>query len=292
MHIKDSISRKVFNLFNTVLMLVIGLLCIYPFLYVVFASFSDANQFFKFNGFLIAPKGFSLAAYQEVLKHGEIIRGYANTLFVVFVGTALNIILTSMGAYFLSRKDIMLKKPIMIMILLTMYISGGMIPSYLNVRSLGLYQSYWSLILPGAVSTMNLIIMRTAFEGIPDSLEEAARVDGANHFTILFRIILPLSKATVAVMILYYGLAHWNDWFNPMIYLQGAPEKYPLQLILRNMLIDNQSLDSASGGNDQFLIYETMKYAIIVVSTLPMLIFYPFVQKYFDKGVMIGGVKG
>lgn len=274
------------------LMTGIGLVCIYPFMYVVFASFSDANQFFRFNGVLLAPKGFSIAAYKEVFKHGEIIRGYVNTLFVVFAGTALNILLTSMSAYFLSRKQVMLKTPIMVMILVTMYVSGGLIPGYLNVRSLGLYQSYLALILPGAVNTMNLIIMRTSFESIPDSLEEAARVDGANHFTILFRIILPLSKATVAVMMLYYGLAHWNDWFAPMIYLQGVPEKYPLQLILRNMLIDNQMVDSATGGNDQFLIFETMKYAVIVVSTLPMLIFYPFVQKYFDKGVMIGGVKG
>lgn len=292
MHVKDSVSRKIFNICNTMIMALTGMVCIYPFLYVVFASFSDANQFFRFNGFLLMPKGFSLAAYQEVFKHGEIIRGYANTLLVVFAGTALNILLTSMGAYFLSRKNVMLKKLIMMTILLTMYISGGMIPSYLNIRSLGLYQSYLALILPGAVSTMNLIIMKTAFESIPDSLEEAARVDGANHFTILFKIVLPLSKATVAVLVLYYGLAHWNDWFAPMIYLQGVPKKYPLQLILRNMLIDNQMLDSASGGNDQFLIYETMKYAVIVVSTLPMLIFYPFVQKYFDKGVMIGGVKG
>ena len=227
-----------------------------------------------------------------MFKNGDILRGYGNTIFVVVVGTALNIVLTALGAYFLSRKNVMLKKPIMMMILLTMYISGGLIPSYLNVRSMGLYQSYWALILPGAISTMNLIIMRSAFEAIPESLEDAARVDGANHFVILFQIVLPLSKATVAVLVLYYGLAHWNDWFAPMIYLQGAPQKYPLQLILRNMLIDNQMVDSASGGNDQFLIFETMKYAVIVVSTLPMLIFYPFVQKYFDKGVMVGSVKG
>lgn len=292
MKIKESPSRKVFNVFNILLMLVIGFICIYPFLYVVFASFSDAAQFFQYNGVLLAPKGFSTAAYKEVFKNGDILRGYGNTIFVVVVGTALNIVLTALGAYFLSRKNVMLKKPIMMMILLTMYISGGLIPSYLNVRSMGLYQSYWALILPGAISTMNLIIMRSAFEAIPESLEDAARVDGANYFVILFQIVLPLSKATVAVLVLYYGLAHWNDWFAPMIYLQGAPQKYPLQLILRNMLIDNQMVDSASGGNDQFLIFETMKYAVIVVSTLPMLIFYPFVQKYFDKGVMVGSVKG
>lgn len=292
MSIKKSKSRRVFEVLNVALMIFIGLVCIYPFLYVVFASFSDAGQLLKFNGLLLGPKGFSIDAYKEVFKKGEIIRGYANTLLITFAGTALNILLTSMGAYFLSRKNVMLQQPIMILILITMYISGGMIPSYLNIRSLGLYQSYLALILPGAISTTNLIIMRTAFMSVPDSLEEAARIDGASHMTILFKIILPLSKATVAVLVLYYALGHWNNWFGPMIYLQGVPEKYPLQLILRNMLIDNQNINSASGGNDQFLIFEVMKYAVIVVSTVPMLIFYPFVQKYFEKGVMIGGVKG
>lgn len=227
MKIKESPSRKVFNVFNILLMLVIGFICIYPFLYVVFASFSDAAQFFQYNGVLLAPKGFSTAAYKEVFKNGDILRGYGNTIFVVVVGTALNIVLTALGAYFLSRKNVMLKKPIMMMILLTMYISGGLIPSYLNVRSLGLYQSYWALILPGAISTMNLIIMRSAFEAIPESLEDAAHVDGANHFVILFQIVLPLSKATVAVLVLYYGLAHWNDWFAPHDLLAGCTAEIP-----------------------------------------------------------------
>lgn len=292
MRIKESRSRKVFLFVNSVLMAFIALICIYPFLYVIFASFSDPGQFLQYNGFLAAPRGFSLAAYQEVFKKKEIVRGYGNTLLITFGGTALNIFLTALGGYFLSRKNVMLKTPIMFMILLTMYISGGMIPSYLNIRSLGLYQSYLALILPGAIGTTNMIIMRTSFAAIPDELEEAARMDGASHMTILFRIILPLSKATVAVLVLYYALGHWNDWFGPMIYLQGVPQKYPLQLILRNMLIDNQNINSASGGDDQFLIFEIMKYAVIVVSTVPMLIFYPFVQKYFEKGVMIGGVKG
>lgn len=292
MHIKESKSRKIFMVFNVILMVIVGIISIYPFLYVVFASFSDANQLLKFNGLLLAPKGFSLAGYVEVFKKGEIIKGYANTLLITFAGTAINIFLTALGGYFLSRKNVMFKNVVMFMMLLTMYVSGGMIPSYLNVRSLGLYQSYLALILPGAISTMNLIIMRTAFESIPDSLEEAARIDGANHLTILFKIIMPLSKATIAVLVLYYALGHWNDWFGPMIYLQGVPDKYPLQLILRNMLIDNQNINSAAGGNEQFLVFEVMKYAVIVVSTVPMLVFYPFIQKYFEKGVMIGGVKG
>jgi len=289
---KESTSRKVFLAFDYILMVVVAVVCIYPFLYVVFASFSDAGRLLKYNGLLLAPQGFSLAAYKEVFKKKDILTGYANTLLITFVGTAINIVMTALGAYFLSRKDVVLKGPVMVFIMITMYISGGMIPSYLNIRSLGLYQSYWALILPGAVSTMNLIIMRTAFQSVPDSLEEAAILDGASHLTILFRIILPLTKATTAVLVLYYALGHWNDWFGPMIYLQGKPQKYPLQLILRNMLIDNQNINSASGGDDQFLIFEVIKYVVIVISTVPMLVFYPFVQKYFQKGVMIGGVKG
>ncbi|MDD4849813.1 MAG: carbohydrate ABC transporter permease [Gemmiger sp.] len=292
MHIKESRSRKAFMVFDYVLMVAITLICIYPFLYVVFASFSDPAELMKFNGALLSPRGFTLAGYQEVFKKKDIISGYSNTILITVTGTVINIVMTALGAYFLSRRDVVLKVPVMIFIMITMYISGGMIPSYLNIRSLGLYQSYWALILPGAVSTMNLIIMRTAFQSIPESLEEAAILDGASHMTILFRIILPLSKATVAVLVLYYALGHWNDWFGPMIYLQGTPEKYPLQLILRNMLIDNQNINSASGGTDQFLLFEVIKYVVIVISTVPMLIFYPFVQKYFEKGVMIGGVKG
>lgn len=279
-------------MFDYILMCLIALICIYPFLYVVFASFSDPGELLKFNGPLLAPRGFSLAGYQEVLKKPDIVRGYGNTLFITVAGTAVNIVMTALGAYFLSRKDVVLKGPVMLFIMITMYISGGMIPSYLNIRSLGLYQSFGALILPGAISTMNLIIMRTAFQAVPDELEEAAILDGASHLTILFKIVLPLCKATVAVLVLYYALGHWNDWFGPMIYLQGTPEKYPLQLILRNMLIDNQNINSASGGDDQFLLFEVIKYVVIVISTVPMLIIYPFIQKYFEKGVMIGGVKG
>jgi len=291
-HIKESRSRKVFLVFDCALMVFIAMICIYPFLYVVFASFSAPGELLKFNGLLLSPLGFSVQAYKEVLKKPDIITGYANTLLITVVGTFVNIVMTALGAYFLSRKDVVLRNPVMVFIMITMYISGGMIPSYLNIRSLGLYQSYWALILPGAISTMNLIIMRTAFQSVPDDLVEAAILDGASHMTILFKILLPLCKATVAVLVLYYALGHWNDWFGPMIYLQGKPERYPLQLILRNMLIDNQNINSASGGDDQFLLFEVIKYVVIVISTVPMLIVYPFVQKHFEKGVMIGSVKG
>lgn len=288
---RKSQGKRVFDWVNGTLLLLLSVICLYPILYVIFASFSDANQFFRFNGFLYKSEGFSLSAYREVLKNKDILIGYSNTIFIVVVGVTLNIVLTALGAYFLSRKNVLWKNLIMGLILLTMYVGGGLVPSYLNIKDLGLFDTYGALILPGAISTFNLIILRTSFLSIPDSIEESARVDGASHFTVLFKIILPLSKATLAVLILYYGVGHWNAWFNAMIYLQD-PNKFPLQLILRSMLIQNQLIDSASGGDDQFLLFQTMKYAVIVVSTLPVLMLYPFLQKYFEKGVMIGSVKG
>lgn len=284
-------GNKIFGFINKSFLLILAGVCLYPILYVIFASFSNANLFFRFNGFLLKPLGFSLAAYKEVLKNKDILIGYSNTIFIVVAGVFLNIVMTALGAYFLSRKNVLWKNLIMGMILVTMYISGGLIPSYMNIKELGMFDTYWALIIPGAISTFNLIILRTSFLGIPDSIEESARVDGASHFTILFNIVMPLSKATLAVLVLYYGVGHWNSWFNAMIYLQD-PNKYPLQLILRTMLIQNQLVDSASSGDDQFLLFETMKYAVIVVSTLPVLMLYPFLQKYFEKGVMIGSVKG
>ena len=182
----------------------------------------------------------------------------------------------------------------MILIIITMYFNGGLIPNYLNIKQLGLYDSLFSLILPGAISTFNLIIMRTAFFAVPDSLEESARLDGANHFVILFRIILPLTMPTVAVLILYYAVGHWNSWFNAMIYLKTR-DKFPLQLILREILIQNDTTAMTAGSGDtgdKLAIAETIRYATIVVATVPILCVYPFLQKYFVKGVMVGAVKG
>jgi putative aldouronate transport system permease protein len=189
----------------------------------------------------------------------------------------------------------MWSRPVMIMIIITMYFNGGLIPNYFNIKELGLYNSIWSLILPGAISTFNLIILRTAFLAVPDSLEESAKLEGANHFVILFRIILPLTMPTVAVLILYYAVGHWNSWFNAMIYLKTRT-KFPLQLILREILIQNDSTSMTAGMSgdtgDKLAIAETIRYATIIVATLPILCVYPFLQKYFTKGVMVGAVKG
>ena len=217
---------------------------------------------------------------------------YKNTLIILVIAVTLNMFLTALGAYFMSRKNVMLKKPITLLIIFTMYFSGGLIPVYLNVKSLGLLDTYAALILPVAINTFNLIIMRTAFASIPESLEESARLDGAGHFRLLFQIILPLSKATVAVILLYYAVEHWNSWFNAMIYLNDR-NKFPLQLVLQEILIQNDtsSMTQMVSAGDSSSVGETVKYAVIIVSSLPIFCIYPFIQKYFEKGVMIGAVK-
>jgi putative aldouronate transport system permease protein len=290
MKIRKSLGENIFNMFNILFMAVLMFVTLYPLWHVAMASISDGTEVMKYRGPIFLPLGFSTGAYHVVFQNPMISRGYLNTLFVVFVGVTLNIIMTSLGAYFLSRKGVMLKKPIMMAIVFTMFFSGGLIPFYLTVKDLHLDNSLWSLIIPGIISTFNLIIMRTAFMAIPDSLEESAKIDGASHFTILSRIIIPLAAPTIAVMVLYYGVGHWNSWFNAMVFLRKR-ELFPLQLILREILIQNSSGDVTSQAIDQEKASETVKYAVIIVATLPILFVYPFLQKYFVKGVMIGAVK-
>lgn len=282
-----------FDVGNTVFMVALIVVTLYPLLYVLFASFSDPATFIQTRGILVAPLGFTTAAYQAVFAYPIILISYENTLFYVVAGTAINLVMTSLGAYGLSRKNVLLKNPIMFLIVFTMFFSGGLIPTYLLVaNTLGLVDTRWALILPPAVNTLNLLIMRTAFQSVPEALEEAARIDGANDFTILFRIVLPLSMPVVAVMILFYSVGHWNAFFNALIYLRTR-ELYPLQLVLREVLISNstQGLTAGVSTRDVMPIGETIKYAVIVVATLPILCVYPFVQRYFVKGVMLGGIK-
>lgn len=291
--IRKTAAERGFDVFNVLFMLVLCVIMLYPLLYVVFASFSNPDRFVAHTGLLLAPAGFTLQAYQNVLSNPYILSGYLNTAFIVVVGVIVNLFMTSLGAYALSRPQLAFRRPIMLAIMFTMYFSGGMIPSYFNVQDLGLMDSLWALILPGAISTMNLVIMRTAFEAIPQSLEESARIDGANEWVILWRIMLPLTKATLAVMVLYYGVGHWNAWFNASLYIRER-SRYPLQLILREILVRDQASDmmSVSESSGEFInLRETIKYATVIVATVPVLCVYPFIQKYFTKGVMIGAVK-
>lgn len=289
--IKGSIGEQFFDVFNVIFMLLLMILCFYPMYHVLLASFSNGVQLMRHEGLLLWPAGFSLSAYKAVLENQMIPTGYGNTLFIVIVGTTLNIFMSMLGAYFLARKDQAIGKYAMIFIVITMFFSGGMIPGYLNVRELGMYNSLWALILPGAISTFNMIIMKTAFMSIPASLEESAKLDGAGHLTILSRLFVPLSKATIAVLVLYYGVGHWNAWFGAMMYLQDRM-LYPLQLILREILINNDVNAMLNVAVDVEQISDTIKYSVVIVTTLPIIALYPFLQKYFVKGVMVGAVKG
>lgn len=286
---KKITGKKIFDICNYIFMVLVIIATGYPFLYVVIASFSDPTALSTYTGILIWPlQPITTKAYELVLSLPSIVSGYRNTLIVLALGLATNMVFTILGAYFLSIKGPMFKSIVSFMIIFTMYFWGGMIPSYLNVKDLGLLDSLWALILPGAVNTTNLIILKSGFESIPDSLVEAAQLDGASYFQILWKVMLPLSKATIAVIVLYYAVAHWNAWFDASIYLLDS-KKYPLQLILRNMLDSASNID---GMDDMAQYVELVKYALIVVSTVPILVVYPFLQKYFTKGVMIGAVKG
>lgn len=285
---------KVFTFFNILLMSIIVLITAYPVYYVVIASFSDPAALSIHTGLLAVPlKPFTASAYKLVFQNQQILKGFINTFYVMAIGLSLNLILTALGAYFLTIKGPILKTPITFMIIFTMYFSGGMIPSYLNIKDLSLLNSLWSLILPSAITTTNLIIMKSAFQSIPESLSESARLDGASYFQILIRIMIPLSKATMAVMVLYYGVARWNSWFPASIYLNNS-DLFPLQLVMRNVLnMANQMAGGTGAGADEMAqVVELIKYALIVVTTAPILALYPFLQKYFVKGVMIGAVKG
>lgn len=268
----------------------IAIICLYPMLYVLFASLSDPVRLMNNRGLLISPLGLTLDGYKTVLSDSNIFIGYGNTLFYVSVGTALNLALTVLGAYALSRNDFWGKKFVTFLIVFTMYFNGGLIPNFLLAKSLGILNTRLALILPTAIGTWNLLIMRTAFRSIPRSLEEAAIIDGADDLRILIHVTLPLSKATLAVIFLFYAVGHWNEWFPALIYLPRARELYPLQMFLRERLITSNTIQE--GGAELDLSTELIKYCTIIVSTLPILFLYPFLQKYFVKGVMLGSVKG
>jgi putative aldouronate transport system permease protein len=260
---------------------------------VAFASLSDPTRIAAWRGVLWAPLGFSTAAYKAVFDNPFIYIGYRNTLFYVTVGTTANMLMTILGAYCLSRQNVMWKRPLSLLIVFTLFFSGGLIPSFLLVaKTLDWVDNPLAVIVPGVINTFNLLVLRTAFEAVPPSLEEAARMDGANDFTILYKVIVPLSLPSIAVVTLFYAVGHWNAFFSALIYFRNV-ELFPLQLILRQILIanDTQNMTAGTSSGDVEAIATTIKYAIIMVATLPILFVYPFAQRYFVKGVMVGGVK-
>jgi putative aldouronate transport system permease protein len=293
---KKTVGETTFDIFNHIFMLIFAFICFYPMWYIFVGSFSNSTKLVMHRGILLWPIDIRFSTYKHVLDNPKIWTGYANTIFVVVVGTTLNVLLTAIAAYFLSRRQVFWKNAVMILIVITMFFSGGLIPLYLVVVNLQLRNSLWSLILPTLIAPYNVIVMRTYFMGLPYEMEESAYIDGAGHITILSRIVLPLSMPVVAVMILWYGVGHWNAWFHASIFINEG-EKYPLQLVLRQILIRGSVFTSEGGmsnagdGSEVFFSV-VIKYTVIIVCTLPILLIYPLLQKYFVKGIMIGAIKG
>lgn len=290
--IKQSAGSRIFDGCNIVILTLLSLVCLYPVWYVLAASFSEPNLMTQHTGGLLAPLGFSLSSYKAVFHNPMILSGYLNTIKILMLSLITQLTMTSLGAYFLSRKGVMWKKPIMMLITFTMFISGGIIPFYQTLQDFHLTNTHWGLVVPFMISTYNMIILRTSFESIPESLSEAARIDGAGHYRILFSIILPLSKSIMAVMVLYYGVSTWNGWFWGSTILSDRA-MYPLQVVLREILMQNDTSSMTAGvsAGDVEAVGATIRYATIIVATLPILCIYPFLQKYFTKGVMVGAVK-
>lgn len=293
MKIRESMARRVFLVVNTIMLALIGFACFAPMWHVLCCSISDPTVLAREGGFHLWPVApFSLAGYQAVLSYRNIAVGYMNTIFYVVVGTALNLVLTIVAAYVLSRKRFLPGRVIMLLLTFTMLFNGGLIPTYLVYVRLGLINTRLAVLLSTAFNVFNMVILRTSFQGIPEALEESARLDGANDLVILTRIILPLSKASVAVITLFVAVTIWNSWFTSAIY-QMDRSMWPIQMFLREVLINNSQKSLEAGAKASAMELQILvKYAIIIVATLPILCIYPFAQKYFVKGVLIGSVKG
>ena len=289
---KKSVGNLTMDIVIWVILLAAGLLALYPMWYVLVASFMDATDLTKSTGILLWPKEPDITAYSLVFKNKLLLSGLKNSVKILILSLPLSIVMTLLCGYFMACSGMMFKKIIVFMIMFTMFFGGGLIPTYLNIRSLGLYDTVWALVVPGCLSVYNSIICKTSIEAIPDSLKESAYLDGANDFHIIFRIVVPLIKATLAVLLLYYGVSTWNSWYSASIYLTEDTDM-PIQSILRAILIANKTLGGDMDSGDSYNAYaETIKYAAIIVSTVPVLCIYPFLQKYFAKGALIGAVKG
>ncbi len=294
--IKESKDDKVFNFFNMMFLVIACLIVLYPLYFIIIASISDPNAVYEGNVIWL-PQNPSLDGYNELFKDSSIWTGYLNTIIYTVSGTIISVFCTICGAYALSRKTLPFGKLLMFMITFTMFFSGGLIPTYLTVQQLGMLDSIWAIIIPTAIGPWFFIIARTFFQtSIPNELYEAAHIDGCSEFKLYTKIVLPLSTTIIAVMVLFYGVNMWNSYFLPMIYL-SEESMFPLQLVLRNLLIQNELSASMMTGDatsfvEQQRVADQIKYGAIIVSTLPVLVIYPFVQKHFAKGVLVGSVKG
>ncbi|WP_054958655.1 carbohydrate ABC transporter permease [Paenibacillus dakarensis] len=280
-----------FDVLNALILSGVVAACLYPFIYMLAVSLSDSASIAKGQVWLW-PKGFNLDMYRYVFEDGRVLKGYKNTLIYTSLGTFISLIVTALGAYPLSKSKMVMGKPILLMIVFTMFFNGGMIPTFLVVKELGFINTVWGMVLPGAVATWNLLIMRTFFLGLPQELEESGKIDGLSEIGIFFRIVLPLSKPVLATIGLFYAVSMWNNFMGPLLYLREA-DLQPLQVILRNIVLSGQFTGTEGPVvGDIVVVEDGLKFATIMVSTLPILMVYPFIQKYFVKGALIGSVKG
>ncbi|MCR2803575.1 carbohydrate ABC transporter permease [Paenibacillus soyae] len=294
------LSRKtkgdiLFDVLNYSSLTIGMLLILYPLYFVLIASFSDPNLIYS-GAVWLFPKGFTLDGYERIFADRQIWIGYGNSLLYAIVGTAISVTVTLMAAYPLARKDLAGRNAVMWFFVFTMFFSGGLIPTYLLVKDLNMINTIWALVVPGAGSVFNIIIVRTFFQStIPDEMREAAFIDGCSNTRFFLMMVLPLSKPIIAVMVLYHAVGFWNGFFDAMIYL-NEESKYPLQLVLRNILVQNQVNSSMMIDVESYAaklrVTELIKYGVIIIASLPLLILYPFLQRYFVKGVMIGSIKG
>ncbi|OXL82506.1 sugar ABC transporter permease [Paenibacillus sp. SSG-1] len=288
-------SERITGIGIYVLLGVVTLIVLYPLFFVLIASVSHPGSVIRGEVWLW-PKGFSLVGYERLFGNKELLRGFMNTVMYTVAGTALNVVMTVAGAYPLSRTDFKGRHFFTFLIVFTMFFGGGMIPTYLLIKSLGLLNTFWAMIIPSAVSVWNILIMRTFFQSsIPKEVQEAAFIDGCSNIKILLKVVLPLSGPVLAVMVLFYAVGHWNAYFSALLYLSDR-DLYPMQLFLREILVQNQMQEMVDISDDtlarSLMDAEAIKYAAVIVTNLPMLILYPFLQKYFVKGVMVGAIKG
>lgn len=290
--LKQSRGEKIFCGLNVLILGVIALLCLYPFLYTVSISLSTATEASR-AGLHLFPREISLLSYRMVLTNPNILTGYTNTLIRTILGTSLTLIMTCIAAYPLSRREMPYRSMITFVIVFTMLFNGGIVPGYLLIKKLGLINTIWVLVIPGMISAFNVIIVKNFFESLPESLVESARIDGAGEWRILFSIYIPLSKPVLATVALWTSVAHWNAWFDALLYITDD-SKQVLQTFLQRIVIESSTQMMELGVTDTSVLAftsETIKAATIVVTILPIICVYPFVQKYFVKGIMLGGVK-
>lgn len=285
-------GEKIMNVINWLILGLVGFLCLFPIYYIFVVSMTSLNSFNKY-GFQIIPSGVSLDAYYQIIRQNIIPRAYLNSILITVAGTLLNMILTILTAYPLANKRMPGRNFFLGMVLFALIFSGGLIPTFILVRSLGLMNTYWAVILPGAIWSWNVLILKNFFESVPEELMEAARIDGANEFQIMKDIVLPISKPALATIALFYGVGHWNDFFTPYMYLTD-PKMQPLAVVLRQVLIQ---LGGISGGSPNVDIQrlaptDGMRMAAVFLAVIPIMLIYPWLQKYFTKGILLGSIKG